>query len=284
MTLKYLENQGSGNILEIGKQRLLELAPRVYPATWQAMLSGEGDYVVILGAGFAEREVFFGLEEGNLDRNRLPSIHCYDIAKKPHSKFLQRREEFPQVNIEYFGDKDLNELQLPEYYANNTRLVSMHGVLDYLLPQSISILLSQVTKLRPQTISIRLLLIGDEWSIHFATPEQLETERSSVRKLERGTVSPIDAETFRAKGIVQLSIPVEAKRQHNLRADYPASHILPDRLAGYLLKEGYELTAVDQYSLTPADLAEEETSATKLAESNEASQNPDALLMFLQLA
>ncbi|MCC5670532.1 hypothetical protein LC653_43870 [Nostoc sp. CHAB 5784] len=35
MSVRFLENKGSGNILEISRARLLELTPNVYPLTWK---------------------------------------------------------------------------------------------------------------------------------------------------------------------------------------------------------------------------------------------------------
>ncbi|NEU71821.1 hypothetical protein PI95_004325 [Hassallia byssoidea VB512170] len=255
MAVRFLENKGSGNILEISRARLLELTPNVYPLTWEAILSGNGDSAAILGAGFAEREVFFGFEGVDLTRYQLPTIDCYDIATNPPEKFLALRSQYPNLQLNYFCDRNLTNLELTKLYPPKTlRLVSVHGVLDYLQPDAVIRSLYDIVMVQPEAISVRLFLIGNPWSWNFATVDQLATELKSIEIATSGSIEPIDFDVFCRTGIIQLDISSEDKIAHNLLPTYGASHVMPDKLVGYLTSQGYQLIASDVYSLTNQDL------------------------------
>jgi len=254
MRLKRTDHSGGGIILELTKKELLKLAPKVYSATWKALLTGKGDFALILGAGTAEREVFFGLDRKDLNRYQLPTIHCYDLAKQPPAKFLERRNQFPNVSIKYFTNSDLNNFKpLKEYYGN-TRLVSLHGVLDYLRPNSVSRFLSQIVAIRPYAISIRFCLIRGYWLKKFASKNQLISEMQSIKNLLTKKISTINLQTFQKQAIIQLSIPNKDKLQYNLSTDYPACFILPDKLVGLLKNAGYNFPLVERYNGRYANL------------------------------
>jgi len=255
MAVRFLENKGSGNILEISKARLLELTPNVYPLTWEAILSGKGDSVAILGAGFAEREVFFGFDGVDLRRYQLPTIDCYDIATYPPEKFLALRSQYPNLQLNYFCDRNLAELELTKLYTpNSLRLVSVHGVLDYLQPHTVTRTLLDIVKVQPEAISIRLFLLGNPWSRNFASIEQIAMELNSIEIVTSGLVKSIDFNILCRTGIVQLNISDKDKIEHNLLPSYGASHVMPDKLVGYLINQGYQLVATDVYSLSSQDL------------------------------
>jgi len=260
MAVRFLENKGSGNILEISRARLLELTPNVYPLTWEAILSGNGDSAAILGAGFAEREVFFGFEGVDLTRYQLPTIDCYDIATNPPEKFLALRSQYPNLQLNYFCDRNLAELELTKLYAPKTlRLVSVHGVLDYLQPHAVTTTLLDIVKVQPEAISIRLFLMGNPWSRNFASIEQLAMELDSIEITTSGLVESIDFNIFCRTGIVRLDISDEDKIAHNLLPAYGASHVIPDKLVGYFKNQGYQLIASDVYSLCSQDLQGDES-------------------------
>ncbi|MEH2024136.1 hypothetical protein [Nostoc sp.] len=255
MAVRFLENKGSGNILEISRARLLELTPNVYPLTWEAIFSGNGDSAAILGAGFAEREVFFGFEGVDLTRYQLPTIDCYDLATEPPEKFLALRSQYPNLQLNYFCDRNLAELELTKLYTpNSLRLVSVHGVLDYLQPDAVTTTLLDIVKVQPETISIRLFLMGNPWSQNFASIEQLAMELDSIEITTSGLVEPIDFDIFCRTGVVQLNILDQDKIEHNLLPSYGASHVMPDKLVGYFNTQGYQLAATDVYSLSSQDL------------------------------
>ncbi|MHC5719872.1 MAG: hypothetical protein ACYTX0_49525, partial [Nostoc sp.] len=148
-------------------------------------------------AGFAEREVFFGFEGVDLTRYQLPTIDCYDIATNPPEKFLALRSQYPNLQLNYFCDRNLAELELTKLYApNSLRLVSVHGVLDYLQPDAVTRTLLDIVKVQPETISIRLFLMGNPWSRNFASIEQLAMELDSIEITTSGLVEPIDFDIF----------------------------------------------------------------------------------------
>lgn len=282
MAVRFLENKGSGNILEISKARLLELTPNVYPLTWEAILSGKGDSVAILGAGFAEREVFFGFEGVDLTCYQLPTIDCYDIATNPPEKFLALRSQYPNLQLNYFCDRNLAELELTKLYAPKTlRLVSVHGVLDYLQPNAVMRLLLDIVKVQPEAISVRLFLIGNPWSRNFASTNQLAEEVKSIEIITSSLVEPIDFNLFCRTGIVRLDISDEDKIAHNLLPTYGASHIIPDKLVGYLKTQGYQLITSDVYSLTSQDLQGYESEHSNLNE-DKCTNYPHGILLFFK--
>lgn len=248
MRLRKIDHKGGGIILKVSKKEVLRLAPKVYTATWKALLTGKGDFVLILGAGTAEKEVFFGLDDQDLNSYQVPTIHCYDIAKQPPVKFIERRNQFPHVSIEYFTNSDLNDFQPLAEYFGNTRLISIHGVLDYLRPESISKLLSQIIAIKPHTLSIRSCLMRGYWLRKFASEDQLNLEFQSIKNLLTKKAASINLQTFKKQAISQLPIPDKAKLEYNLSSNYPASFILPDKLVGLLINEGYDFPMVERYS------------------------------------
>lgn len=248
MSLRKLEQRGSGVVLDVTRERVLQLAPYVYTATWEAILNGQGKYVVVLGVGTAEREVFFGLEGKDLSRYKLPTIHCYDIAEKPPQRFFEKRRQFPDIDIQYFPGTDLNTFKLPAEYIDNTRLICLHGVLDYLTPKGIKALMYQLSLIKPNALSFRLCLIRGNWLKCFVTPEQLKDEQDSIDKLKKGAANPVSLEGFLTSGIIQIAVSSEEKLKHNLSTDYPASFILPGELVGFLVSEGYERPLIEKYS------------------------------------
>ncbi|MCC5600696.1 hypothetical protein [Nostoc favosum] len=282
MAVRFLENKGSGNILEISRARLLELTPNVYPVTWEAILSGNGDSAAILGAGFAEREVFFGFEGVDLTRYKLPTIDCYDIATNPPEKFLALRSQYPNLQLNYFCDRNLAELELTKLYARNSlRLVSVHGVLDYLQPHTVTKTLLDIVKVQPEAISIRLFLMGNPWSRNFASVEQLAMELNSIEITTSGLVESIDFDIFCRTGVVQLNILDKDKIEHNLLPSYGASHVMPDKLVGYFNTQGYQLVATDVYSLSSQDLQGYE-SQNHNSNKDVSLDNPHGMLLFFK--
>jgi hypothetical protein len=282
MAVRFLENKGSGNILEISKARLLELTPNVYPLTWEAILSGKGGSVAILGAGFAEREVFFGFEGVDLTRYQLPTIDCYDIATNPPEKFLALRSQYPNLQLNYFCDRNLAELELTKLYApNSLRLVSVHGVLDYLQPHTVTRTLLDIVKVQPEAISIRLFLIGNPWSRNFASIEQLAMELNSIEIITNGLVKSIDFDIFCRTGVVQLNILDKDKIEHNLLPSYGASHVMPDKLVGYFNTQGYQLAVTDVYSLSSQDLQGNEAENHN-SNKDVSLDNPHGMLLFFK--
>ncbi|MBU0570019.1 hypothetical protein KKB40_04565 [Patescibacteria group bacterium] len=248
MILKQLEGKGSGIILDVTKKRVLQLAPKVYTATWEVLLKGKGDYAVIIGAGTAEREVFFSLEGQDLTHYQLPTIHCYDVAEKPPRMFLERKKQFSDIKIEYFPNTNLNTFQLPKKYVDDTRLISIHGVLDYLTPIAITGLLSQIKTVRPDALSFRLCLMRGNFFKDNATSEQLRLEQFSIERIKSKVVTPITLKQFSKSGVIQVPLSAEHKVKHNLSPRYPASCIVPGNLVGFLINEGYATSAVEEYS------------------------------------
>lgn len=229
---------GSGMLLQIPKDTLLQRAP-LYQKGWEALLNGQGKYALILGAGPATREIAYAFEGQELKQYALPSIHCYDIASPP-KEFDDIRVKFPTVEMEYHSGVDLAKFVPQDDFIGNTRLVSVHGVLDYLTPEAISHFFSQIAKIKPETVSIRLCLTVGPWEKEFASRnvDLTQGETESIEKLRQGNVKVVTIEELQTS-IMQMEIPTEAKVAHNLKTDYPASYFLPDRLAGYMKGIGY---------------------------------------------
>lgn len=229
---------GSGMLLQIPKDILLQRAS-LYQKGWEALLNGQGKYALILGAGPATREIAYAFEGQELNQYALPSIHCYDIASPP-KEFDDLRAKFPSVKMEYHSGVDLAKFVPQDDFIGNTRLVSMHGVLDYLTPEAISYLFSQIARIKPEMVSIRLCLTVGSWEKEFASnnADLTQRETESIEKLRQGNVKVVTIEEFQ-DSIMQMRIPTEAKVAHNLSTDYPASYFLPDKLAGYMKGIGY---------------------------------------------
>ncbi|MEH2094401.1 hypothetical protein [Nostoc sp.] len=137
--------------------------------------------------------------------------------------------------MNYFCDRNLAELELTKLYAPNSLWrVSVHGVLDYLQPDAVMQLLLDIAKVQPEAISVRLFLIGNPWSRNFASIEQLATELNSIEITTSGLVESIDFDIFCRTGVVQLNILDKEKIEYNLLPSYGASHVMPDKLVGYL--------------------------------------------------
>ncbi|MEH2069715.1 MAG: hypothetical protein V7K47_16405 [Nostoc sp.] len=235
-----------------------------------------------MGAGFAEREVFFGFEGVDLTCYQLPTIDCYDIAINPPEKFLALRSQYPNLQLNYFCDRNLAELKLTKLYApDSLRLVSVHGVLDYLQPDAVSRTLVDIVKVQPETISIRLFLMGNPWSRNFASIEQLAMELNSIEITTSGLVEPIDFDIFCCTGVVQLNILDKDKIEHNLLLSYGASHVMPDKLVGYLISQGYQLVTTDVYSLSSQDLQGDE-SENDNSNKDISLDNPHGMLFFFK--
>lgn len=249
MKLKKLEQSGSGIVLKIGKNELLKFAPRAYSAHWKALLHGRGKYAVVLGAGTAEREVFFGLEGACLNENNFPEIHCFDLAVKAPELFRRWSQKFPNLEIKYFGKTDIRNWKPDIKYFGNTRLVSVHGVLDYLPKVGIVRLIKQIVEIRPGCISIRLMPMNEFWHRKFASKRQLKRERDSVERVRQGRIGQASESELIKTGVVNLEIPLGEKRLRNLADDYPSTHVIPDMLAGYFLGQGYALKVFEKYEI-----------------------------------
>jgi len=112
--------------------------------------------------------------------------------------------------------RNLAELELTKLYApNSLRLVSVHGVLDYLQPHMVTTTLLDIVKVQPKAISIRLFLMGNPWSRNFASIEQLAMELNSIEITTSGLVESIDFDIFCRTGVVQLNILDQDKIEHN---------------------------------------------------------------------
>lgn len=230
-------NLGSGTILQIPKSILLQRAP-LYQAGWMALLKGKGKYALILGAGPATREILYAFERKDLQCS-LPIIHCYDVVPPP-KEFDDIRAKFPQIEMEYHSGVDLANFLPQENFIKNTRLISIHGVLDYLTPEAVKRLFLQIAKIKPETIPIRLCLTVGPWEIKFAAENADLTQREteSIERLRQKQVEVVNIDEFQ-NSIMQMKIPTEAKVAQNLKQDYPASYFLPDKLAGYMKGIGY---------------------------------------------
>ena len=235
-----------------------------------------------MGAGFAEHEVFFGFEGVDLRCEELPTIDCYDVATNPPEKFLVLRSQYPNLRINYFCDRNLANLELAKLYApKSLRLVSVHGVLDYLQPDAVMRSLFNIVQVQPEAISVRLFLIGNTWSRNFATVDQLATELKSIEIVTSDLVEPIEFDIFCRTGIVQLDISDEDKIAHNLLQTYGASHVMPDKLVGYLTSQGYQLVATDIYSLSSQDL-QADNPRNYNTNDNAYLNNPHGMLLFFK--
>jgi len=237
---KVIENTldlGSGTVLQIPKNILLQRTP-LYDTGWRALLKGKGKYALILGAGPATREILYAFEEQDLQSN-LPVIHCFDIAPPP-KEFTDIRARFPQVEMEYHSGIDLANFLPQEDFIKNTRLISIHGVLDYLTPEAVKRLFLQIAKIKSETISIRLCLTVSPWEIKFAieNADLTQRETESIERLRKKQVEVVNIDEF-TNSIMQMRISMEAKVAQNLKHDYPASYFLPDKLAGYMKGIGY---------------------------------------------
>ncbi|WP_321206604.1 hypothetical protein [Tolypothrix tenuis] len=136
-------------------------------------------------------------------------------------------------------------------------------------------------KVQPEAISIRLFLIGNPWSRNFASIEQLAMELNSIEMAISGLVKSIDFDILCRTGIVQLNILDKDKIEHNLLPSYGASHIMPDKLVGYLISQGYQLVAADVYSLSNQDL-QGDGSKNHSSNKNVFLNNPHGMLLFFK--
>jgi hypothetical protein len=130
-------------------------------------------------------------------------------------------------------------------------------------------------------ISIRLFLIGNPWSRNFASIEQLAMELNSIEIITSGFVKSIDFDIFCRTGVVQLNISDKDKFEHNLLPSYGASHVMPDKLVGCLINQGYQLVATDVYSLSNQDL---QSDGSKNHDINKdiSLENPHGMLLFFK--
>jgi hypothetical protein len=247
-----LKHAGSGSITVASKDTCLTKAP-LYIAGWEALLKGNGKYVVVLGAGPATREVRYALDDANLENYQLPTIDCYDVSDPP-AEFFAMQQAYPNVRFNYFPGTDLSNFNPRPECIDNTRLISAHGVLDYLLKNDAVNLLEQIAKIRPETISLRLCLTTGAWESNFAERNKVQRglEKSSIDQLKTGHVSPVHSDVLR-QSAMQLDIPSEAKVKHNLHPDYPAIYFQPHIVAGYFMSEGYNFPDFDCYDLTGRD-------------------------------
>ncbi len=235
----FILEPGSGLVYSTSKHILLERAP-LYEEAWKALLTGKGKYTLILGAGPATWEVGYALQEQDLSGYDLPIIHLYDISPPPQA-FIDMHKAYPQVEMKYHGDTDIVDFEIQPEYIDNTRLVSLHGVLDYLTPSDIASLFEKVIKIKPDVISIRTCTTQGAWESNFANKNQdhIKKEQESVARLQEGVIDIVNLEELR-NSIMTLRIPREEKIARNLSPDYAASYLLPDKLTGYLIGQGYE--------------------------------------------
>ncbi|BAZ03087.1 hypothetical protein NIES37_71000 (plasmid) [Tolypothrix tenuis PCC 7101] len=106
-------------------------------------------------------------------------------------------------------------------------------------------------------------------------------ELNSIEMAISGLVKSIDFDILCRTGIVQLNILDKDKIEHNLLPSYGASHIMPDKLVGYLISQGYQLVAADVYSLSNQDL-QGDGSKNHSSNKNVFLNNPHGMLLFFK--
>lgn len=277
--------EGRGNILVTTKDRWIELAPETFYRTLRMLETEEdiGDNVLLLGAGNARREFFYPFEDAFKGRDLSQcelKVRAFDISEEPE-EFAESKSELVEagVFILYYPHIDLNSetgrqvLNNPEY-INNTRLITMHGVLDYLTEESIGELFRLIKKIRPSAISIRLIPLNHFYWGRKSSDEALRAEIDSVIKVHKGDYELVEEDEF-LSSISVLDISDTEKEERNLRIDYPATRLGQlDKLAAYLRMLGYEVT-IESYSLTKGRVDIESLDPSK-------EQSIDSILIFAE--